>query len=165
MCRPIRSLTEAKGYDASQHILACFGGAGNLSRGIFWGKIFHLGGQHACAIARSLGMRTVFIHRFAGILSAYGLGLADVVSENQEPCALHYNNENLVKVFFFILYFILYLFYYFIFYFLLFYFIFFIFFILFLFYIFILIIFIFSLIYIMIYIVIYSFVFSIISYV
>ena len=106
MCRPIRSLTEAKGYDASQHILACFGGAGNLSRGIFWGKIFHLGGQHACAIARSLGMRTVFIHRFAGILSAYGLGLADVVSENQEPCALHYNNENLVKVkFFFIFYF------------------------------------------------------------
>jgi 5-oxoprolinase (ATP-hydrolysing) len=68
MCRPIRSLTEAKGYDASQHILSCFGGAG---------------GQHACAIARTLGMRTVFVHRFAGILSAYGLGLADVVEERQ----------------------------------------------------------------------------------
>ncbi len=68
MCRPIRSLTEAKGHDASQHVLACFGGAG---------------AQHACAIARSLGMRTVFIHRFAGILSAYGLGLADVVNESQ----------------------------------------------------------------------------------
>ena len=43
-------------------------------------------------------MRTVFIHRFAGILSAYGLGLADVVNEQQEPAALHYSPENLVKV-------------------------------------------------------------------
>lgn len=68
MCRPIRSITEAKGHDASTHILACFGGAG---------------AQHACAIARSLGMKKVFIHRFAGILSAYGLGLADVVVESQ----------------------------------------------------------------------------------
>ena len=68
MCRPIRSITEAKGYDASTHILACFGGAG---------------AQHACAIAQSLGMRTVFVHRFAGILSAYGLGLADIVDECQ----------------------------------------------------------------------------------
>lgn len=49
MCRPIRSITEAKGYEAASHILACFGGAG---------------GQHACAIARSLGMKTVFIHRY-----------------------------------------------------------------------------------------------------
>lgn len=40
MCRPIRALTQAKGYDTSRHALACFGGAG---------------GQHACAIARSLG--------------------------------------------------------------------------------------------------------------
>lgn len=49
-------------------MLACFGGAG---------------AQHACAIARKLGMRTVFIHRFAGILSAYGIGLADIVEEEQ----------------------------------------------------------------------------------
>lgn len=48
MCRPIRALTQAKGHDTSQHMLACFGGAG---------------GQHACAIARSLGMTSVFIHR------------------------------------------------------------------------------------------------------
>eukprot|EP01117_Protostelium_nocturnum_P019752 TRINITY_DN8643_c0_g1_i6.p1 TRINITY_DN8643_c0_g1~~TRINITY_DN8643_c0_g1_i6.p1 ORF type:complete len:1265 (-),score=478.55 TRINITY_DN8643_c0_g1_i6:21-3815(-) len=78
MCRPIRNITEAKGYDASTHILACFGGAG---------------GQHACAIARSLGMKTVFIHKFAGILSAYGLGLADVVFDSQAPCALAYTDS------------------------------------------------------------------------
>ncbi|KAL6044826.1 OPLA oxoprolinase [Balamuthia mandrillaris] len=79
MCRPIRALTEARGYDPSKHVLACFGGAG---------------GQHACAIARMLGMHTVFIHRFAGILSAYGLGLADIVEESQEACAMEYNAEN-----------------------------------------------------------------------
>ena len=48
MCRPIRALTQAKGYDTSKHVLACFGGAG---------------GQHACDIARELGMKTVFVHR------------------------------------------------------------------------------------------------------
>ncbi|CAH3017311.1 unnamed protein product [Porites evermanni] len=76
MCRPIRALTEARGHDTARHVLACFGGAG---------------GQHACSIARSLGMSTVFIHRFAGILSAYGLALADVVHEAQEPCARVYD--------------------------------------------------------------------------
>ena len=68
MCRPIRALTQMKGYDAAAHALACFGGAG---------------GQHACAIARSLGMKTIFIHRYSGILSAVGIGLADVVAEEQ----------------------------------------------------------------------------------
>lgn len=68
MCRPIRALTQMRGYDVSQHTLACFGGAG---------------GQHACAIARSLGMKTIFVHRFSGILSAVGIGLAEVVAEEQ----------------------------------------------------------------------------------
>ncbi|CAF0887500.1 unnamed protein product [Adineta ricciae] len=71
MSRPIRALTEGKGFDLRDHVLACFGGAG---------------GQHACAIARALGMRTVFVSRFAGVLSALGLALADVVHEMQEPC-------------------------------------------------------------------------------
>uniref|UniRef100_A0A9J8D715 5-oxoprolinase, ATP-hydrolysing n=1 Tax=Cyprinus carpio carpio TaxID=630221 RepID=A0A9J8D715_CYPCA len=75
MCRPIRALTQAKGHDTSEHVLACFGGAG---------------GQHACAIARALGMKTVFIHKYSGVLSAYGLALADVVEEVQEPCSLKY---------------------------------------------------------------------------
>ena len=70
MCRPIRELTQMKGHDLSSHILACFGGAG---------------GQHACAMARSLGMRCVVVHRYSGILSALGLALADVVEEAQEP--------------------------------------------------------------------------------
>lgn len=69
---------QGKGYDTSLHSLACFGGAG---------------GQHACAIARSLGMGTVFIHRYSGILSAYGLALADVVHEAQEPCARVYEGR------------------------------------------------------------------------
>jgi 5-oxoprolinase (ATP-hydrolysing) len=79
MCRPIRALTQARGHDTSRHVLACFGGAG---------------GQHACAIARALGMKTVFIHKYAGILSAYGMALADVVHESQEPCALTYTPDN-----------------------------------------------------------------------
>jgi 5-oxoprolinase (ATP-hydrolysing) len=49
-------------------VLACFGGAG---------------GQHACAIAKALGIRTIFVHRYAGILSAVGIGLAEVVQEAQ----------------------------------------------------------------------------------
>ncbi|KAM3860480.1 5-oxoprolinase-like [Diretmus argenteus] len=79
MCRPIRALTQAKGHDTSQHVLACFGGAG---------------GQHACAIARALGMKTVFIHKYSGVLSAYGLALADVVEEVQEPSSLQYDQRS-----------------------------------------------------------------------
>lgn len=72
MCRPIRALTEARGYSTSKHILCCFGGAG---------------GQHACSLARSLGIRTVMIHQYSSILSAYGMALADRVYEQQEPCS------------------------------------------------------------------------------
>ncbi|XP_063237134.1 5-oxoprolinase [Bacillus rossius redtenbacheri] len=79
MCRPIRALTQAKGHDTSRHVLACFGGAG---------------GQHACAIARSLGMGKVFVHKYAGILSAYGMALADVVHEAQEPCSKLYRPDS-----------------------------------------------------------------------
>lgn len=71
MCRPIRNITEAKGYEPASHVLSVFGGAGP---------------QHACAIARSLGMKQIFVPRFASILSAYGIGLADVVFEDQVPC-------------------------------------------------------------------------------
>ncbi|OJJ74007.1 hypothetical protein ASPBRDRAFT_41793 [Aspergillus brasiliensis CBS 101740] len=72
MAKPIRALTEARGYDTSAHNLACFGGAG---------------GQHACAIASSLSIKTVIIHRYSSILSAYGMALADVVHEAQEPAS------------------------------------------------------------------------------
>ncbi|KAH9173815.1 5-oxoprolinase [Lactarius sanguifluus] len=79
MCRPIRALTEAKGYATSAHILASFGGAG---------------GQHACEIALLLGIKTVLIHRYSSILSAYGLALADRVCEIQEPASTFYTPEN-----------------------------------------------------------------------
>ena len=72
MARPIREISVARGYDLKDHVLACFGGAG---------------AQHATAIARMLGIPQVFIHRFAGILSAYGLGLANVVVEKQQPAS------------------------------------------------------------------------------
>ncbi|KAL2264680.1 hypothetical protein VTJ83DRAFT_7190 [Remersonia thermophila] len=70
MTRPIRSITEAKGHDVSKHRLATFGGAG---------------GQHAVAIAAALGIRQILIHRYSSVLSAYGMALADVVDERQEP--------------------------------------------------------------------------------
>ncbi|RMY94801.1 hypothetical protein D0864_05446 [Hortaea werneckii] len=80
MAKPIRALTEARGFDTSAHNLACFGGAG---------------GQHACAIASSLGIQTVIIHRYSSILSAYGMALADVVHESQEPSSCVLNNAGL----------------------------------------------------------------------
>ncbi|KAH6697217.1 hydantoinase B/oxoprolinase [Plectosphaerella plurivora] len=70
MTRPIRSITEAKGHDSSKHRLATFGGAG---------------GQHAVAIADTLGIKQILIHRYSSVLSAYGMALADVVDERQEP--------------------------------------------------------------------------------
>lgn len=70
MSRPIRSLTQGRGFNPKNHILDVFGGAG---------------AQHACAIAKGLGISKVYIHQHCGILSAYGLGLADVVQEKEEP--------------------------------------------------------------------------------
>ncbi|KPM46412.1 Uncharacterized protein C11D3.15 [Neonectria ditissima] len=70
MTRPIRTLSEGRGFETGAHNLGCFGGAG---------------GQHAVAVARDLGIRRVIIPRYSSILSAYGMALADVVVENQEP--------------------------------------------------------------------------------
>lgn len=73
MCRPIRALAEGRGYETSAHRLVVFGGAG---------------GQHGCSIARQLGIDTVVIHKYSSILSAYGMALADLVEEVQEPSSL-----------------------------------------------------------------------------
>ncbi len=62
MANAIKQVSLQKGHDAARFALQCFGGAG---------------GQHACLVADELGMDTVFIHPFAGVLSAYGMGLAD----------------------------------------------------------------------------------------
>ncbi len=69
MCRPIRALTQMRGYDASAHVLACFGGAG---------------GQHACAIARALGMSTIFVHRWAEGAARMPFLLADMSGNHVE---------------------------------------------------------------------------------
>ena len=62
MANAIKQVSVQKGHDATRFALVCFGGAG---------------GQHACMVADEIGMETVFIHPFAGVLSAYGMGLAD----------------------------------------------------------------------------------------
>ena len=62
MANAIREISVRKGHDPAGMALQCFGGAG---------------GQHACLVADELGMDTVFIHRLAGVLSAYGMGLAE----------------------------------------------------------------------------------------
>jgi len=63
MANAIKQISVQRGYDVTEYTLNCFGGAG---------------GQHACLVADALGMKTVFLHPFAGVLSAYGMGLADV---------------------------------------------------------------------------------------
>lgn len=80
MCRPIRAITEARGYRTSEHNLACFGGAG---------------GQHACEIAKKLGITRVLIHKYSAILSAYGMALADTVQEARMPFAQKLSNESI----------------------------------------------------------------------
>lgn len=82
MAKPIRALTEARGFASSAHHLACFGGAG---------------GQHACAIAASLSIRRVIIHRYSSILSAYGMALADTVHEAQRPASGFYTSAKAVE--------------------------------------------------------------------
>lgn len=63
MAKAVRQISIQRGYDVTRYVLACFGGAG---------------GQHACLVADALGMTKVMIHPFAGVLSAYGMGLADL---------------------------------------------------------------------------------------
>jgi len=65
MAMAIKQISIQRGYDVTDYTLCCFGGAG---------------GQHACLIAEALGMSRIFIHSYAGVLSAYGMGLADVRS-------------------------------------------------------------------------------------
>src|SRR6185312_15077609 len=63
MANAIKQISIQRGHDVTAYTLACFGGAG---------------GQHACLVADALGMKRILIHRLAGVLSAYGMGLADL---------------------------------------------------------------------------------------
>jgi len=69
MANAIKQVSVQKGHDVTRFALQCFGGAG---------------GQHACLVADALGMETVFIHPYAGVLSAYGMGLADQTAMREQ---------------------------------------------------------------------------------
>jgi 5-oxoprolinase (ATP-hydrolysing) len=68
MANAVKKISVQRGYDVTHYVLTCFGGAG---------------GQHACLTADALGISTVMIHPFSGILSAYGMGLADIRASRQ----------------------------------------------------------------------------------
>ncbi|HEX8216922.1 MAG TPA: hydantoinase/oxoprolinase family protein, partial [Allosphingosinicella sp.] len=68
MANAIKQISIARGHDVTRYVLQCFGGAG---------------GQHACLVADALGMERVMIHPLAGVLSAYGMGLADTIELRQ----------------------------------------------------------------------------------
>ena len=69
MANAIKKISVQRGYDVTGYVLNVFGGAG---------------GQHACAVADALGMTRVLIHPLAGVLSAYGIGLADVIAMREQ---------------------------------------------------------------------------------
>jgi len=84
MANAIKEISIQRGYDVTEYTLACFGGAG---------------GQHACLVADALGMTRVFLHPFGGVLSAYGMGLADmrVMRERAIEAKLENNLINILK--------------------------------------------------------------------
>ncbi len=69
MANAIKKISVQRGYDVTRYALNCFGGAG---------------GQHACLVADALGMTSVLIHPFSSLLSAYGMGLADIRATRQQ---------------------------------------------------------------------------------
>lgn len=83
MANAIKKISVQRGYDVSGYALTCFGGAG---------------GQHACAVADSLGMTTVVVHPHSGILSAYGMGLADIRANRTQSVVQPLTVENLTGV-------------------------------------------------------------------
>ncbi|GAA6617420.1 hydantoinase B/oxoprolinase family protein [Scytonema sp. NUACC26] len=78
MATAIKKISIQRGYDVTEYTLCCFGGAG---------------GQHACLIAEALGMTSIFIHPYAGVLSAYGIGLADVRSLKEKAVEVQLTHD------------------------------------------------------------------------
>ena len=76
MANAIKQVSVQKGHDATRFALQCFGAAA---------------GQHACLVADELGMTSVFIHPFAGVLSAYGMGLADQTVMREQAVETHFS--------------------------------------------------------------------------
>ena len=83
MARAIRKISVSKGYDPAEYALVTFGGAG---------------AQHACALAKSLGMTTVLSHPYSGVLSAYGIGLADVRQLRERGVLKPFSRELLAEL-------------------------------------------------------------------
>lgn len=80
MANAIKKISLQKGYDVSEYTLCCFGGAG---------------GQHACLIADTLDIKRIFIHPYAGVLSAYGIGLADIRIIKEQSVEIELNNASI----------------------------------------------------------------------
>jgi 5-oxoprolinase (ATP-hydrolysing) len=83
MANAIKKISVARGYDVTRYTLQCFGGAG---------------GQHACLVADALGMTRVFVHPLAGVLSAYGMGLADQNVIREQAVEARLSSETLHDV-------------------------------------------------------------------
>ena len=83
MANAIKKISVARGYDVTRYTLQCFGGAG---------------GQHACLVADALGMTQVFVHPLAGVLSAYGMGLADQNVIREQAIEARLNEQTLLQV-------------------------------------------------------------------
>jgi len=83
MANAIKKISVQRGYDVTAYTLACFGGAG---------------GQHACLVADALGMTRVLLHPFAGVLSAYGMGLADVRAMREQSIELRLEDQAMARI-------------------------------------------------------------------
>ncbi len=79
MANAIKKVSVQRGYDVTEYTLNCFGGAG---------------GQHACHVADALGMERVFLHPLAGVLSAYGMGLADIRAMREAQLGIAFNQDS-----------------------------------------------------------------------
>jgi len=83
MANAIKKISVQRGYDVTGYALNCFGGAG---------------GQHACLVADALGMTTVLIHPFSSLLSAYGMGLADIRATRQQAIEEPFGAKSLASL-------------------------------------------------------------------
>src|SRR5450830_796614 len=79
MANAIKQISVQRGHDVTEYTLCCFGGAA---------------GQHACLVADALGMTRVFIHPLAGVLSAYGMGLADITAMREQAVEVKLEEGN-----------------------------------------------------------------------
>jgi 5-oxoprolinase (ATP-hydrolysing) len=83
MANAIKKISVQRGYDVTRYALNCFGGAG---------------GQHACLVADALGMMRVLIHPFSSLLSAYGMGLADIRATREQAIELAFGPKALAAI-------------------------------------------------------------------